>query len=231
MQIEGLQRVAGIRRSKFIRSPSTRAFVWAWRQAVGCFAHIPPCMASTKQLASRRTVGEKNFQKRQTPWKPASALGLQSFLGHLRSRTRRKSKARLYAGFCAARRRAVAVIPLGRRSRAGSSHLPAASPSRIAGCLFGVAPRRDCPFHPPAPRLRASQETRLCCSDPHLAVDRCYLLRRSSESGRSSRRRTCQRPPSGLCCPDCRAWGHGGLRPGGRRPSRPGATAAARRCA
>jgi len=44
----------------------------------------------------------------------------------------------------------VAVIPLGRRSRAGSSHLPAASPSRIAGCLFGVAPRRDCPFHPPS---------------------------------------------------------------------------------
>src|SRR5258708_16306963 len=64
-------------------------------------------------------------------------------------KTQGKSKARLYAGFCAARRRAVAVIPLGRRSRTGSSHLPAASPSRIAGCLFGVAPRRDCPFHPP----------------------------------------------------------------------------------
>ena len=43
---------------------------------------------------------------------------------------------------------AVTIIPLGRRSRAGSSHLPAASPSRVEGCLFGVAPRRDCPFHP-----------------------------------------------------------------------------------
>src|SRR5262249_12526280 len=43
---------------------------------------------------------------------------------------------------------AVAIIPLGRNSRCGSSHLPAASPSRIIGCLFGVAPRRDCPFHP-----------------------------------------------------------------------------------
>ena len=62
--------------------------------------------------------------------------------------TQAKSKVRLYAGFCAARCRAVAIIPLGRRSRAGSSHLPAASPSQVIGCLFGVAPRRDCPFHP-----------------------------------------------------------------------------------
>lgn len=46
------------------------------------------------------------------------------------------------------RAEAVTIIPLGRRSRAGSSHLPAASPSRVEGCLFGVAPRRDCPFHP-----------------------------------------------------------------------------------
>src|ERR1700740_599734 len=68
--------------------------------------------------------------------------------GRVLENTQRKSKVRLYAGFCAARCRAVAVIPLGRRSRAGSSHLPAASPSRIVGCLFGVAPRRDCPFHP-----------------------------------------------------------------------------------
>ena len=51
---------------------------------------------------------------------------------------------------CGARKRTVATIPLGRRSRAGSSHLPAASPSRVVSCLFGVAPRRDCPFHPPA---------------------------------------------------------------------------------
>ena len=43
---------------------------------------------------------------------------------------------------------ALATIPLGRRSLASSSHLPAASPSRITGRLFGVAPRRDCPFHP-----------------------------------------------------------------------------------
>ena len=43
---------------------------------------------------------------------------------------------------------AAATIPLGRQSPAGSSHLPAASPSRIIGRLFGVAPRRDCPFHP-----------------------------------------------------------------------------------
>jgi len=43
---------------------------------------------------------------------------------------------------------AAATIPLGRQLPADSSHLPAASPSRIIGRLFGVAPRRDCPFHP-----------------------------------------------------------------------------------
>ena len=96
-----------------------------------------------------------------------------------------KCKARLYAGFCAAGFPAVAIIRLGPRSRAGSSHLPAASPSRIAGCLFGVAARRDCPFHPS--RRRNAGPTRLCCSDPHLSVGRCYLLRRSVQSGRSSR--------------------------------------------
>ncbi len=110
----------------------------------------------------------------------------------------------------------LATIPLGRRLPVGSSHLPAASPSRIIGRLFGVAPRRDCPFHPtrrrlvghgafaPAPgtkeslaapffnetlaraRARRRPSTRLCCSDPHLTVGRRYLLRRSAESGLSS---------------------------------------------
>jgi len=68
-----------------------------------------------------------------------------------------RGKVRLYAGFCATRHRAVAIIPLGLRSRAGSSHLPAASPSQVNGCLFGVAPRRDCPFHPLDRRLRAAE--------------------------------------------------------------------------
>jgi hypothetical protein len=111
---------------------------------------------------------------------------------------------------------AVTIIHLDRRSLAGSSHLPAASPSRIDGRLFGVAPRRDCPFHPTRPclvgyaacaphpsgiaalrppsltrpcrraRRASSRSTRLCCSDPHLAVGRRYLLRRSAESGLSS---------------------------------------------
>ena len=96
-----------------------------------------------------------------------------------------KGKVRLYAGFCVAGCPTTAIIRLGAHSRARSSHLPAASPSRIAGCLFGVAARRDCPFHPV--RRRDAGPTRLCCSDPHLTVDRCYLLRRSAQSGRSSR--------------------------------------------
>ena len=80
-------------------------------------------------------------------------------------------------------RSAVTIIRLGRQSLAGSSHLPATSPSQIIGRLFGVAPRRDCPFHP-ALIVTNDAPARLCCSDPHLAVDRCYLLRCSVESGR-----------------------------------------------
>jgi len=48
---------------------------------------------------------------------------------------------------------AATIIPLGPASLPGSCHLPAASPSRITGRLFGVAPRRDCPFHPTRLRL------------------------------------------------------------------------------
>jgi hypothetical protein len=54
----------------------------------------------------------------------------------------------------------LATIPLGRRLPVGSSHLPAASPSRIIGRLFDVAPRRDCPFHPRPPNAFASGSVR-----------------------------------------------------------------------
>src|SRR5262245_19165509 len=40
-------------------------------------------------------------------------------------------------------------------------------------------------FTPPTPLARR-RRTRLCCSDPHLAVDRCCLLRCPVQSGRSS---------------------------------------------
>jgi hypothetical protein len=120
-----------------------------------------------------------------------SACGQARACGLAAEELQRKCKVRLYAGFCAAGRPAVAIIRLGAHSRARSSHLPAASPSRIAGCLFGVAARRDCPFHPA--RCSDIGPTRLCCSDPHLTVDRCYLLRRSAQSGRSSRG---TRPPA-----------------------------------
>ncbi|GEM_PF-4613113 len=45
------------------------------------------------------------------------------------------------------------IIHLDHDSHHGSSHLPAISPSRIIDCLFSVAPRRDCPFHPTRSRL------------------------------------------------------------------------------
>src|SRR5258708_1802683 len=40
------------------------------------------------------------------------------------------------------------IIPLGRASPRASSHLPADSVGHVVVCLFGVAPRRDWPFHP-----------------------------------------------------------------------------------
>jgi len=40
------------------------------------------------------------------------------------------------------------IIPLGAALPRRSSHLPADSAGRVVVCLFGVAPRRDCPFHP-----------------------------------------------------------------------------------
>jgi hypothetical protein len=122
---------------------------------------------------------QRRFRARQRQCIGRGALSVP------RNHPEKRCKARLYAGFCAAGYPAAAIIRLGTRSRAYSSHLPAASPSRIAGCLFGVAARRDCPFHPV--RRRDAGPTRLCCSDPHLTVDRCYLLRRSVQSGRSSR--------------------------------------------
>jgi hypothetical protein len=35
-------------------------------------------------------------------------------------------------------------------------------------------------------RFTRTQSARLCCSDPHLTVERCYLLRCPTQSGRSS---------------------------------------------
>ena len=39
------------------------------------------------------------------------------------------------------------IIPLGHGLPHGSSHLPADSVGHVNVCLFGVAPRRDWPFH------------------------------------------------------------------------------------
>ena len=72
-------------------------------------------------------------------------------------------------------------------------YLPANSANRLNVGLLGIAARRDCPFHPPCVRVppayafgAAPKVTRLCCSDPHLTVERCYLLRCPVQSGRSS---------------------------------------------
>jgi len=113
----------------------------------------PGSFAGQNRASLAPNKGQRGCFKNHNFQAPESLIFKE--MGHLLCNTRQKSKARLYAGFCAARRRAVTIIPLDRRSRAGSSHLPAASPSQVNGCLFGVAPRRDCPFHPPVARLRA----------------------------------------------------------------------------
>jgi len=95
----------------------------------------------------------------------------------------KKCEARRYAGFCAWGCPHVTAINLGRGSptRLGATYPPTLRNHINAG-LLGIAARRDCPFHPQ--RLPAA--TRLCCSDPHLTVERCYLLRCPVQSGRSS---------------------------------------------
>jgi len=40
------------------------------------------------------------------------------------------------------------IIPLGHALPRASSHLPADSVGHVVVRLLGVAPRRDCPFHP-----------------------------------------------------------------------------------
>src|SRR5688572_28640468 len=85
------------------------------------------------------------------------------------------------------------IIPLGRALPHGSSHLPADSVGHVNVCLFGVAPRRDWPFHsrfwgPTASLPRWSRETgtRLCSSNPRLTADGSYPLRCPVESRLSS---------------------------------------------
>jgi hypothetical protein len=66
--------------------------------------------------------------------------------------------------------------------------------------LLGIAARRDCPFHPGCNFFRNRIRTRLCCSDPHLAVDSRWLLRCPVQSGPSSSAPfRALRPPSGVC--------------------------------
>src|SRR5215212_3936976 len=50
------------------------------------------------------------------------------------------------------------IIPLGDALPHRSSHLPADSVGHVNVCLFGVAPRRDCPFHPRCSDLGASRK-------------------------------------------------------------------------
>ena len=74
----------------------------------------------------------------------------------------------------------VTVIPLGRGSptRLGATYPPS---QRTASTMaYLVLLRAE------IARFTRTQSARLCCSDPHLAVERCYLLRCPVQSGRSS---------------------------------------------
>ena len=116
-----------------------------WNRHVGSARRTPHPQEPGRCL--REAIGPPSMQ-RCVPCQPAPGdSSNQSPTRKDRSKTRRQSPPVSRILFNALSGVA-AIIPLGRRSPAGSSHLPATSPSRIIGRLFGVAPRRDCPFHP-----------------------------------------------------------------------------------
>lgn len=72
------------------------------------------------------------------------------------------------------------AIPLGRKSPSGSV-LPTRQLRGATSSLAYLALLRA-----EIARFTRTEPARLCCSDPHLAVERCYLLRCPVQSGRSS---------------------------------------------
>ena len=99
-----------------------------------------------------RIQGEASIANVNRPRETPSPARVDSRRTHEPARVRKQSPpvSRILFSALAG---AATIIPLGPASLPGSCHLPAASPSRIAGRLFGVAPRRDCPFHPTRLRL------------------------------------------------------------------------------
>ncbi len=78
------------------------------------------------------------------------------------------------------RRWAVTAIPLGRLSPERLNATYPHTPRARSSCAYLVLLRVE------IARFTRTESARLCCSDPHLTVERCYLLRCPAQSGPSS---------------------------------------------
>ena len=97
--------------------------------------------------------------------------------------------------------RAMTVIPLGRTLPCASSYLPAGSAGHTSTPAYLVLLQVE------IARFTQTELARLCCSDPHLAVDGGYPLPCPVESGLSSTKTSSQRPSGALPF----SWYHVGL--------------------
>ncbi len=77
-------------------------------------------------------------------------------------------------------RMTVTAIPLGRLSPERLNATYPHTPRARSTCAYLVLLRVE------IARFTRTESARLCCSDPHLAVERCYLLRCPAQSGPSS---------------------------------------------
>ncbi|GEM_PF-1404263 len=74
----------------------------------------------------------------------------------------------------------VTAINLGRESPTRLNATYPHTPGAPSTCAYLVLLRVE------IARFTRTESARLCCSDPHLTVERCYLLRCPVQSGRSS---------------------------------------------
>ena len=88
--------------------------------------------------------------------------------------------------------RAMTVIPLGRTLPHASSYLPAGSAGHTSTPAYLVLLQVE------IARFTQTELARLCCSNPHLAVDGGYPLPCPVESGLSSTKTSSQRPSGAL---------------------------------
>ena len=135
-----------------------------------------------------------------------------SFLDGRLDTTRQKNGSAPISRILLRRLRVMTVIPLGRTLPCASSYLPAGSAGHTSTPAYLVLLQVEIARFTRSASLSLaasvlSPTTRLCGSDPHLAVDGGYPLPCPVESGLSSTKTSSQRPSGALP----RSWYHAGL--------------------